>query len=89
MPAVPVVNTRNARQIQIKNFSVGDAYEVYLNGVLDERIFVDKYYIHSAEVTQFTSAAFVPVRGWQYAGCRHVRYISIHAKASCQCLPTL
>ena len=68
MPAVPVVNTRNARQIQIKNFSVGDAYEVYLNGVLDERIFVDKYYIHSAEVTQFTSAAFVPVRGWQYAG---------------------
>lgn len=67
MPTEPVVNSWNTKQIQIKNFVLGDAYEVYINGVFEEQIFADKYQMYN-DVTQFTSVAFVPVRNEQYIG---------------------
>ena len=67
MPATPEVDSWNTKKIQIKNFVSGTAYEVYFNGVMEEQIFADKYQMY-ADVTQFTSVAFVPVRNEQYIG---------------------
>lgn len=67
MPSTPEVSSWNKKQIQIKNFTSDDAYEVYINGVMEEQIFADKYQIY-ADVTRFTSVAFVPVINEQYIG---------------------
>lgn len=67
MPPTPDVDTWTSHKILIKRFVTGDAYEVYLNGVFEEQIFTDTYKMY-ADVKQFTSVAFVPVRGEQYIG---------------------
>lgn len=67
MPPVPSVSVWDSRQIRIKDFVEGNAYEVYLNGVLEEQIYVDRYQMFT-DITDFTAIAFVPVRAEEYIG---------------------
>lgn len=67
MPPIPTVNVWDTRQLHLKDYVEGDAYEVYLNGVFEEQIYTDRYNMFK-DIPDFTAIAFVPVRSEEYIG---------------------
>lgn len=61
MPTVPDVKWRDSRTATIANFSSAIAYNVYLNGILEEQIQTRTYSLYKAP--EYTEVCIVPVSG--------------------------